>query len=235
MNLVSRGLGDGNIVARGLGGSVGTQTYQKVWVDHIDARPLLFPPTVLVSDFDIGVPLLDAAPTIHTVLVRSTIAVEFPLLSAAPTLYEPALVPTVAIPIPLLDASALLFAPVIYSGTAFIEMPLIANTAVMYLPQVNTGVLLDIIEMTLGIAPDLDFGLGIMQALSAAAGVVPMATYTLGVETQPDDYVETITVVDFTVGIGAATSIKVGVRQAFDAAVGIDESFNRNLTQTLDY
>ena len=33
MNLVSRGLGNGNIVTRGLGGSVGTQEYQKIWVD----------------------------------------------------------------------------------------------------------------------------------------------------------------------------------------------------------
>lgn len=235
MNLVSRGLGDGNIVARGLGGSVGTQPYQKIWVDHIDARPLLFPPTVVIGDYDIGVPLLDASPTIHDVLVKSTIAVEFPLLNAAPTLHEPALLPTVAIPVPLLDASATLFAPVVYSGTSFIEMPLIVNTAVTYIPTINAGVLLDIIEMTLGIVQDLDLGLGIMQALSAAAGVAPMATYTLGIETQPDDYTETTTVAEFTVGIGAATSIKVGVRQAFEASVGIDESFTRNLTQTLDY
>lgn len=235
MNLVSRGLGNGNIVARGLGGSVGTQDYQKVWVDHIDARPLLHPPTITIGDYDVGVPLLNAAPAIHDVLVTTHITVAFPLLNAAPTLYTPTLTPLFVTPMPLLDASITLFEPIIYSGTAFLQMPLIANQAALYLPTINTGVLLDIIEMMLGIAQSTDWDLGIVQSLAAASGVIPVASYVLGVETQPGDLAETVTVAEFTVGIGSLVDKQVGVRQDFDARVGIDESFSRNLTQTLDY
>ena len=69
MSLVTRGLGGANLVTRGYGDSL--STIPRVYPVTIDSRPLLFPPTVLLTAVDVGIPVI-VVPVTVPVTIGST-------------------------------------------------------------------------------------------------------------------------------------------------------------------
>jgi hypothetical protein len=145
------------------------------------------------------------------------------------------LVPTRILEPGLIDSRPLLFPPDVFVGGIPVGIPTIDASAMLYLPLVRQISYLDIVSMVLGIRPMLDSFVGVVTDVAEILSVATQPSFILSVEDDAAGFVESASLVMFTVGVNMGVSVNMGIGQAFDEPMGIDDSFDQNLTQTLDY
>jgi hypothetical protein len=205
VSLVTRGLGGANLVTRGYGDSL--STIPRVYPLHIDSRPLLFPPEILLTAVDLGIPVIIVPVTVHS--PRIAIGVTVPLLAVGTAVLQPTLIGTIGI-------------------------PTIVVPVALYPPNLSVATL-DYIYMTLGIAQMVGRLTGIAQSTMVALGIRQVQADAVRIETVPAVAVVTDTVIGFDMGIKVGTQIPVGIRQQVGIYATVTQDVEELLTQTLDY
>lgn len=134
-----------------------------------------------------------------------------------------------------IDARPLLLPPEVLRGEALVGFPLLGPVSEAFNPVVVSIPYLDIVSMTLGIRPLLEYGAGVAMSVLGILGVAPESSFILSVEDVGDEVVVSDTLIELTVGIAHGVDMNLGVGQVLAVIVPMDESFGVNLTQTLDY
>ncbi len=169
------------------------------------------------------------------VQVYATKVIDVESIDSRPLLFPPdVFIGDYPVGIPHIGPIVVVTDPVLLASIA-LSMPHVSSLVLPFTPVVGTGELLDVVSMMLGVRQWLDVGLGVAMNVAEILGVATQPSFILSVEGDPAKLIESATLVLFTVGVNMGVSVNMGIGQVFDEPMGIDDSFDQNLTQTLDY